>query len=197
MKTERARPEKQINPWGAAPAAPWGAICTYGKNTGGGRGSDSRFTLLPRASHVLPRRYKCCYRAILHVQRWWNWYTNDRITRQPKDAPTKYWRMCTNLPISLSALCATKGCIWEVTAGWGEGFSCGVQGTIMELPGALPQRSPATVTVWAYPQLQIHDHLSLRSTSSHVPHVMKNKLNHNSQSLLRFTELLLRQEKFR
>lgn len=145
--------------------------------------------------HVLPRRYMS-YSAILRVQRRWNWYTIGRTTWQPKDASTKCWRMCTNLRSPLSALCATKGCIWEVTDGRGEGFSCGVQGTIMVLPGTLPQRSPATFIVWAYPQLQIHDHLSLRSTSSHVPHIRKSKRKHNSQSLLRFTELLLRQEKF-
>lgn len=95
---------------------------------------------------------------------------------------------------SLSALFAAKGYIWEMNDGWGGGVPCGAQGTVKVLPGALPQRSPNAFIVWACPQLQIHDHLSLRSKSSHVPHVKKSK--QNSQGLLILAELLLTREKF-
>lgn len=148
------------------------------------------FTLIPSVNRMPPMRYMR-YDDTLQIQRWWNWYTIDRAGRFCKVC----WRICTYLPIFLSPPSLLPKATFErwMMVGGG-GVPCGAQGTVKVLPGALPQRSPNAFIVWACPQLQIHDHLSLRSKSSHVPHVKESK--QNSQGLLILAELLLRREKF-
>lgn len=152
------------------------------------------FTLIPSVNHMPPMRYMC-YDDILQIQKSWNWHTIDRAGREPRDVSAK----CVNgfaltYPFfSLSPLCHQR---LHLRDEWwlGRGVPHGAQGSVKVLPGALPQRSPKAFSVWACPQLQIHDHLSLRSKSSRVPHIRKSK--QNSQGLLILVELLLMREKF-